>query len=119
MAGEQVFNFVVAIILVAGGIASTFVALYPRMSFDETTRYVEPEKNITVNPMPLLDKDESKPHMAFGCQNCSMIIQIMFLCWSSICHVQSSLLIREYPNSRKSFCDHHSYSLQIYPLFIY
>lgn len=57
--GEQILNFVVGMILVVGGIASTFVALYPRMSFDKNSRFVEPAKNFTPNSSPLLDPDES------------------------------------------------------------
>ena len=45
--GDNILNFVIGIILVVGGIASTWVALYPRLSFDKATRYVEPDTNTT------------------------------------------------------------------------
>jgi hypothetical protein len=51
---ETILNIVVGIILLVGGIASTWVVLYPRLTFDKASRYIES------NPSPI-NKDYVEP----------------------------------------------------------
>ena len=59
-AADNILNFVIGIILIVGGIVSTLVAIYPRLSFDETSRYVEPDGNATAMSESLVQPNESK-----------------------------------------------------------
>ena len=57
---DNILNFVIGIILIVGGIVSTLLAVYPRLSFDETSRYVELEGNATAISESLVQPNESK-----------------------------------------------------------
>ena len=57
---DNIINFVIGIILIVGGIVSTLVVIYPRLSFDEKSRYVQPDKNETVLPESLIQPNDSK-----------------------------------------------------------
>ena len=57
---DNILNFVIGIILIVGGIVSTLVAIYPRLSFDETSRYVDIDANTTARPESLVQPNDSK-----------------------------------------------------------
>ena len=57
---DNIINFVIGIILIVGGIVSTLVVIYPRLSFDEKSRYVQPDKNETVLPESFIQPNDSK-----------------------------------------------------------
>lgn len=59
VSGETILNVVIGMILAIGGIASTLVAIYPRMTFDKNSRYTEVPQNTTLQPAQLKDPSES------------------------------------------------------------
>ena len=90
---DNIINFVIGIILIVGGIVSTLVVIYPRLSFDEKSRYVQPDRNETVLPESLIQPNDSKYTLQMFMPN--YVFNRIVITLPTIQHLKTCLLTKK------------------------